>query len=1007
MPLVWEKVGFPFVAGLDGKKDPKQVQAPSLLEMENVRQDRTGEIEKRTGWATKAVTPIGTGKALTSAAMMAAVDNQLLVAGHVKTSGKTTETDGPKMYSLDESGDQLVEVGNYTPIGIDIDSVSRPAEDIRTPDVAETNGFRAYVWEVDDLVSGHGSFITIIDTITGAIVVDSEWLNTLAQAPRIHAVNGKFVILSASPGTNRIARIVIDTAAITTIPVGTNIIFDLLSVGGTGHWDTTVAIDPTYGECVEIAYHNTSGTASKITVCAIDDTGAIQRTTARPGDPNNAITIARVYDYNSATAYLATAWRQTGTNQIQYELLNLHHTVALAATNLYVEASAIRNLTLIEDPSYDTGTPGNSSMALFIEVASAALEVKTVFARFTGAAASPVHSIHWGQLASKAFMYGDRPRVLLVSWPEVTADLQVTYYLASVVQDARSAHTYTPWIYLVEAYILPRVAGGYWSATEWTHREGYLPHVSLGSPGKYRIAGARQMRLLAKYEQTRSVVGIGLDFTATGQAVTTLGPSASAQVAGGVVCGYDGRITEQGFLAWPYITTPVLGAGAITAGTRQYRAIYQWTDRHGQVHRSAASLAQSVIFAGVQNCTCSIAAARWGEHFKCEEIEVILYRTVSGGEVFYRVGSGANDRTARYIVIVDNDIDSSITDKEVLYTVGGEVDNMAPPAASVIHERRDRVLVVPDEDRTAIWGSKPKAEGTGLEFSGYLVKRVEEGGDIIGLAGIDNTEFVFKENQIRGFAGDGPNAMGQGIFGPDRLISADVGLTDRRAMAQIDPGIIFKSKKGIMLLGRDGQVVPIGLPAAGYDSYDVISIVPVPASSQVRFGLSGTPNMLVWDYLHNVWGIYTNHTQIDSTVWLDQFCHLTASGAIHVEGAGYQDDSTDIDLKAGSAWINVAGLQGFKRVRRAYILGEFKAAHTLTIEIMYDYVDTVIETVTATVSSNPAPYQFGFRPGLQKCEAFRCRVTDTASGDSLAISGLAFEIGSKRGLRKLGPAKTL
>ena len=205
------------------------------------------------------------------------------------------------------------------------------------------------------------------------------------------------------------------------------------------------------------------------------------------------------------------------------------------------------------------------------------------------------------------------------------------------------------------------------------------------------------------------------------------------------------------------------------------------------------------------------------------------------------------------------------------------VPNICPPATQIMNVRQDRIFLVPDEDRTNIWFSKLKRHAVAVSFSDFFTKRISDGGDITALITMDTREIVFKTSEIRAFSGSGPIDTGVGSFSEDYMITSDVGCSEANPV-WTDKGVMFKSNKGIYLLGRNLQVSYIGQDVEAYNNYRVLKAELVEDKNQVRFLLEERPEMLVYDYLVNQWSIFeppqpgegTNDWDtVDSAIWQD------------------------------------------------------------------------------------------------------------------------------------------
>lgn len=120
-----------------------------------------------------------------------------------------------------------------------------------------------------------------------------------------------------------------------------------------------------------------------------------------------------------------------------------------------------------------------------------------------------------------------------------------------------------------------------------------------------------------------------------------------------------------------------------------------------------------------------------------------------------------------------------------------------------------------------------------------------------------------------------------------------------------------------------------------------------------------------------------------------------------------QAESMGLDIETG--WIKFAGLQGYKRVKRFFLLGEYRGACDVRIRVAYDYEETESgpawiddKTWTATPAVVGGPMQLRHGPSKQKCQAIKVRITAQAVGSTLApsnealkLTGLALWLGVK------------
>lgn len=391
-------------------------------------------------------------------------------------------------------------------------------------------------------------------------------------------------------------------------------------------------------------------------------------------------------------------------------------------------------------------------------------------------------------------------------------------------------------------------------------------------------------------------------------------------------------------------------------------------------------------------------------------VSIKIYRTESNGSVFYLAGNvtipAINDKTIDYVDIFDGVADNQLVGNEQLYTTGGELENISPPASSVTGTFKNRLLLRNDEDKLSFWYSKKVQTNTPPEFTDAFTTRVpERGGDIEAFQQLDDKLIIFKEDLIFAQVGDGPAATGiNNDFSDPQVITSDNGCISKKSIVIIPSGIIYQSQKGFYLLDRSLNINYIGADVESYNESIVTSSKLMEDINQVRFTLSSGV-ALVYDYFLSQWDVFTGINAADSAVYDNKFTYILPSGEIRKENSTFTDDEALIPIKIETGWINLAGLQGFHRIYKLIILGEYKSPHTLTVQLYRDFATTPFQTVTIPVLTAPDKYQFRVFPDIQKMESFKIKITETQAGppygEGFEISSIAIEAGIKRGLNKL------
>jgi hypothetical protein len=542
------------------------------------------------------------------------------------------------------------------------------------------------------------------------------------------------------------------------------------------------------------------------------------------------------------------------------------------------------------------------------------------------------------------------------------------------------------------------------------------------------------------YYTSISLVAIDLD---SSLAVSRAELGDNLHLGGGFVYNFDGRqIAEHGFFTFPgnnAIAVPTTG-GSLTVGTYLYKFLYEYVDYSGQVHRSAASQTFSVTTSGGNLQTdIFVESPVLTNREDTQNVKVVTYRTIVGGsDVFYRVRSDLAYNPTLGVGTVnftDNASDSSITANEVLYTAGGEYDNDPPVCSSLLAQSKNRLWAV--DEWGELWYSKEWRRGEAVGFSLFLTKTVPQfGGRPRALATLDDKTVIFKESNTFIVTGDGPQPNGlNDTFSLATELPHKVGCSYPKSIVEIDDGLLFKSERGIYLLGRGMDMRYVGSGVHAYNGLDIRAAVHIPDKSQVRFTTSDGAT-LVYDYEQRnqngigAWSTFTNLESLDAVLQNGVFTLLRTNGQVWGETSGYLDIATPIELRVQTGWIAFAGLQGWKRVYRVLLLGEKKSDHTLNMSFAYNYEDTEHQYVTfdttaldAETFGDASPfgagsfggngdgdiYQFRVGPSRQQCTSIRVTIWDSGqsgTGESMTLTDLSAELGGIFGSTRLSSGRS-
>jgi hypothetical protein len=515
-------------------------------------------------------------------------------------------------------------------------------------------------------------------------------------------------------------------------------------------------------------------------------------------------------------------------------------------------------------------------------------------------------------------------------------------------------------------------------------------------------------------------------------------------IGAGVLSSCDGaNVFDYGFAASPAMAcVPVTTGGAVATGTYINASSYEFLSRNLK-YRSDLS---NVVTVTTTSATSSIRGAtmRMGPSNKqpangvgygeaaFPQISVKRYRSTIGGSTLFKltlepgfnmlIGAVCQSADVLPDVRADNSVDGAgsvvLATRPEAYTNGGVLGDIQPPYFSCFVAAMGR-----------LWGSQPS--GREVWFSkrfdddftvapGFVTAfRLQFDFVISGLGTLDNRLVIFGESAIAVVEGNGPTiTSGNNDYAPQRL-QTDVGCIDANSIVTTPDGIMFRSRRGIMLLDRGLSLTRIGRPIQDIaDAYPIhMSSALVSKDSEVRFSMVNRDYtagiVAVYDYEEKEWSTFTYPFMIKQIVAIGSDVYmLDKDGYVYVES-----DTTGLDNNVWSsqvldtAWISANGPIAFQSVRRFALMGECFSNHHLKVEIFHDYETDPARTIdvdasqvlTSVRSLNDLQLHVGKRA---KCNAVRFRITvdppdagEMGNAKGVSFSALAVEVGIKRGLR--------
>lgn len=571
-----------------------------------------------------------------------------------------------------------------------------------------------------------------------------------------------------------------------------------------------------------------------------------------------------------------------------------------------------------------------------------------------------------------------------------------------------------------------------------------LSSAALASAGRYYLAAH------ANGAQSSEIVGALLDVRIGSTKPNAAWVGGMLFVSGGTPTVYaGGPAVEYGMPYEPDTSTAaglatiaaIAGAGLQANARYRYLLVYEWVLDDGSVMRSPPSdpLNPLTVNTTAANASIRLRAPYLAISNKEDEVSlarmvsIVPYRTLADGGTYYRLPkqfvptqfiNNPNAGSAVTATYDDTTTDAELSTHPTLYTTGAALVDEIPPSAAHVALIDGRVWLSGTDDDT-IWFSDSLVVGEAPRFSGSRTIAPFEGGRVVAMAKLDDKKVIFKADAIYFVIGEGPNTnLSDGTFTNPTLVQSDVGCIEPRSIVSTPAGLMFQSRSGIYLLGRDLSVSPIGKPIEDtLASYSVCAAVLVPDLNVVRFALEGTNIVLEYDLFHG--GVWSKHTYKDGTgtspAILAMAYHQGAWKFVNADGRLYAETKTSwLDVRGGSsAWVPMSArtmpfrldaLQGSMRVWYASLLCDKRSGHDATVTV-YSEDDTDLSSsrsfTWAEIDAMPRE-QLRVHIANQQCESVAIEFSDATptsggigTGEAFALSSIAIEFGIQGGLRKV------
>lgn len=1049
MALRKQPLPIQFTGGVETKADPKGVPATRVLDLKNAQFTKATTLSKRNGYAALSTLIDPTAASYGTPVGLASHNDELIAF-----------SDNGHAYSYRESADRWVDTGEVSSTVARCTPLGRTGTVQVMPDVAIRNGVQVLAWED----SRGGVWCSVLEEATGRVLLGQTQLDANGKTPRCLYVDQVLHVIWAQPTSKRLYVAVINPAMPSSTPSAqiltedlsaTNPAFDAESFGPVSTGEPGVIAWALDGGGYRVGYLAPSG------VIGSPLTGF-----PTSGSYADAITGAiAVTPHRLDGDSLAVVWGEAAVTKVRF--------IDAASLSLSLRTAAIGpgsvscNRIACAFGAFDSAL-GDTPLYWILQQSGSRTDLSTLQSgkAFPGSTTTDSASttLRGHVLLSRAFYDGK----------ELTVGTTPTGHVYAFIAHSARLFPYAGCLRLsatggiaggtatMVSRLLPgesagthmrRISAGPTGFEEARHVSSVVD-VGRETANNYSRIHATPLCYRIQLESENgdqfSEVGIrycSLDFDhAASYQAAKLGRG--LYLASSAPQHYDGdRWVEADYHAapdWGYLAngstyTPssayaIAVGGSVNDGTHVYKIWYEDVDAQGEVHPGAVSAGVTVTTGGGANkvivtiptyrltnkrrvriCVARAVAGATGT-----DEDIALYR-VTGLDPGTTTGDNCmlfNDPAVDTVSFTDAMSDATLLTQEPLYTNGGIRSNdPAPWAGDVIAGGKSRLFWTDPSNPDLVRYSKSVADDTGLEAPTTFSLPVDPfGGSIVGIGVMDDVVYPMKETAIYAFGGSGPLAAPDlqpelNSFTPAALVTSDVGLQSPTSIGPMPLGLIFKSTKGIVLLGRDRQVARIGGPVDGYNDQRVTRTTLLPDRPHVLM-LTDSGRTLLFDYERGQWSTFTQHEGHDACVVDGVYNYLRTDGRVFRETPGeYADDNLQIRMSIETAWIKMTGyLQGWQRTLWAFFLGTWKSPHTLRVYFRIDYNEAWQGPYDMAVDANydPALYgegaygvgAYGGAGGAttvlqrrlhlnQRCQSIQFRIEDVESSGNF---GASFEL---------------
>lgn len=1026
MSIDWQTVSIPFGQGVGTKTDPKMLQSGKLTTLTNGIFQKSGRLSKRNGYTNFGLSIIG-GGTIGTQQMLGTMGQRLLCA----SSGV--------LYDYSETANAWKNAGKWDSIKADDIFVSGafPLERNASSVISGNYSIVAYdSWSITTGIeagSGTSVYLSVIDLQTNTTVKSDLIVSVDGRYSRLFLFgDGNVGIFYFTPTGTKLAfkTVSISNGAVTLgseVSLATDIQPYNDSFDGYSQYDWFSFDLAKNGNNCTLVYSSPIG-GNPIILNTLNSSGASQATTSLSSAGRAFPISTQVGSDGNIWIYWAFPNRTTGSpgviTPIRYAIFSSSLSLVLGKTTLAGTYAYVRQLAAVE-VNVTTQNLYFSVVPFITGEASVDLVTPTIYFctnTTTGTFADPFAWLFNLDIFGKTFIQNGNTYLPCV-YPSIDQNTGFLIDLSDKHAAAKFLFNTCECAYSVEVNSgnTGPAIGGYW----WRY-PGFLTIASTYNSNRVIFSSGKIIQaIIGTTSELHFVMGSCLvDLTWNDQdSFQSLESNGIVVLNGSIPSIYDGSgVSELGFNTFPELQGVLSSTGgSLAAGNYEFQAVYQWSDGQGNLYQSEDSDPLSVTTSGTTSKITLTAKlpALTQRTLAVNPIQLLWYVTTVNGVIPYQLAQTSLSAIGGTASITDSAEIPVADQTQPIYTQGGAiVSNSPPPPSMLMWLNNNRLWMVNSEDQS-IWYSKTFASLTGIEMSALLTVAPDlRFGNIVAGHAMDEKTVLIKEKGLTYFIGDGADDSGSGSsISLPQIIPTSIGGSNSRGVYLFPSGLLFRgaNNRGIYLLDRGVNIQYIGADVEDFNSQNIVSIKSVPNSTQLRF-LTSSGSTIMYDYFFNQWGTFTNHTGYDSTVWNGTYLYSRTDGSLYQENTTtFLDNATSYALSLTTAWIKAGTIQGFQRVRRCAMLGDFLSGNTgyaMQIAQAVDFSTTFQTPISFTLGAagNPASFRYRERFPIQKCDTIQLQITELptgASGQYLDFSDLGLEIGIKRGLNRLPPSQSV